>query len=143
MTRRNWDRANQQDRARRHGTESASTLPGVMAPILAQQRAARAREPAVAPRPGPPELLVEPVEIAKFWKNRRGDAVIVQLREYEGHALVDVRQNYTAADGTLKPTGKGLALAVLRLPDLRKAIVKAEARAIELGLLGAGDRDGD
>jgi hypothetical protein len=28
--------------------------------------------------------LPEPIEIAKFWKNRKGEAVIVRLSEYEG-----------------------------------------------------------
>ena len=28
--------------------------------------------------------LAEPVEIAKFWKNRRHDAIVVSLSTYEG-----------------------------------------------------------
>ena len=44
-------------------------------------------------------------------------------------------------DGKLAPTHQGLAMVVLRLPDLAKAITKALAKALELGLLdddGAG-----
>jgi hypothetical protein len=48
--------------------------------------------------------LPEPIEIAKFWANRGGEAVIVRLCELEGQMLVDVRKYYSAADGTLKPT---------------------------------------
>jgi Transcriptional Coactivator p15 (PC4) len=79
--------------------------------------------------------LPEPIEISKFWANRRGEAVIVSLREYEGQALVDIRKHYTAADGTLRPTTKGIALAVRKLPELTLAVAKALKRARELGLL--------
>jgi hypothetical protein len=79
--------------------------------------------------------LPEPVEIAKFWKNRRGEAVIVSLREYEGRALIDCRVHFTNKEGRLQPTSKGLALVVLRLPDLAKAINQALKQARELGLL--------
>jgi pantoate kinase len=71
--------------------------------------------------------LPEPVEVAKFWRNRRGEAVIVSLREYEGRVLIDCRVNFTNKEG--------LSLVVLRLPDLAKAINKAMKQAQELGLL--------
>ncbi len=48
--------------------------------------------------------LSEPVMVAEFWANRRGESVRVQLREYEGRALVDVRKHFTAEDGKLQPT---------------------------------------
>jgi hypothetical protein len=79
--------------------------------------------------------LPEPIEIDKFWANRRGEAVIVSLREFEGVPIVDVRKFYTAADGTLQPTSKGIALSVRKLPELALAIGKALKRARELGLL--------
>jgi Transcriptional Coactivator p15 (PC4) len=79
--------------------------------------------------------LPEPIEIAKFWRNRRGEAIIISLREYEGRALIDCRIHFTNKEGKLKPTGKGFALVVLRLPELAKAINKALAKARELGLL--------
>jgi hypothetical protein len=79
--------------------------------------------------------LPEPVEIAKFWKNRRGEAVIVSLREYEGRVLIDCRVNFTNKAGGFSPTSKGLSLVVLRLPDLHKAITQAMKKAKELGLL--------
>jgi hypothetical protein len=78
--------------------------------------------------------LPEPVEIAKFWKNRRHDAIVVSLSTYEGKNLVDVRM-HAMKEGRLVPTPKGLAMMVLRLPDLAKAINKAMAKAVELGLL--------
>jgi Transcriptional Coactivator p15 (PC4) len=79
--------------------------------------------------------LPEPIEAAKFFCNRRSEAVIVALREYEGVIIVDARRHYTAADGTFKPTKKGLAIVVRRLPDLARAINKAHKIAVELGLI--------
>jgi hypothetical protein len=81
--------------------------------------------------------LPEPVVVAQFWKNRRGEAVVVQLREYNGRVLFDARQHYTDRDGILCPTTKGLSLAVLRLPELAAAVTKALAKARELGLIEA------
>jgi ABC-type amino acid transport substrate-binding protein len=78
----------------------------------------------------PRQTLPEPVEVHKFWANRRGEAVIVA-----GTLIVDVRRHYTAADGTLKPTGKGIALTVAKLPELTAAINKALAKAKQLGLV--------
>jgi hypothetical protein len=79
--------------------------------------------------------LSEPVLIARFWANRRGEAIFVQLRPFEGCALVDVRKHFTAADGTMQPTKKGLSIVVARLPELAAALSKAAAKAVELGLL--------
>lgn len=83
--------------------------------------------------------LVEPVIVHQFWKNRKHDAIVVSLSTFEGRNLIDVRQHYMTKDGKLAPTQKGLAMVVLRLPDLAKAITKALAKAKELGLL---DDDG-
>lgn len=85
--------------------------------------------------------LDEPIEIAKFWKNRRGEAVIVSLSTYEGHNLVDLRTHGTDRTGRLVPTTKGLAIVVLRLPDLAAAVIKALAKARELGLVDAEDAE--
>jgi hypothetical protein len=83
------------------------------------------------PRP----TLPEPVEVHKFWANRRGEAVVVALREYEGTLIIDLRRHYTAADGKLRPTSKGLALAIAKLPELASAVAKALAEARARGLI--------
>lgn len=81
-------------------------------------------------------LLAEPVEIAKFWKNRRrAESVHVSLSEYEGQVLINVRVYVTGTDGIDRPTPKGIAMAIAKLPELARAIVKAEAKAREIGLL--------
>jgi len=79
--------------------------------------------------------LIEPVVVSEFWANRSGESVRVQLREYEGRALVDVRKHFTADNGKMQPTKKGLSIAIARLPDLAVAINKALRKAIELGLI--------
>ena len=84
--------------------------------------------------------LPEPVEIAKFWKNRRHDAIVVSLSTYEGRNIVDVRM-HAMKDGRLLPTTKGVAMVVLRLPDLAKAINKALVKARELELIEADESE--
>jgi Transcriptional Coactivator p15 (PC4) len=80
--------------------------------------------------------LPEPIEIAKFWKNRRrNESVHVSMSEYEGHCLINVRVYATGTDGIDRPTPKGVAMGIRKLPELARALAKAEARARELGLL--------
>jgi len=77
--------------------------------------------------------LSEPVTIAEWWKNRRGESVRLVLNTFEGRNVLDLRTWYTA-DGKLKP-GKGFAAEVRHLPQLASALAKAEAKARELGLI--------
>jgi hypothetical protein len=79
--------------------------------------------------------LDEPIEVAKFFKNRRKDVIVVSLSTYEGRNLVDIRQHFTNEKGQNRPTSKGVAMVVLRLPDLAKGINKALAKAKDLGLI--------
>jgi hypothetical protein len=77
-----------------------------------------------------------PITIQKFWKNRRrSESVHVTLSEYEGHCLINVRVYCTGTDGIDRPTPKGVAMAIGKLPELARALVKAEAKARELGLV--------
>jgi hypothetical protein len=78
--------------------------------------------------------LPEPVMVDRFWRDRAGRAIFTRLTTYEGHNLVDIRTFFTGADGTMQPA-KGLSCSVTRLPDLLKALQKAHAKAIELGLI--------
>jgi hypothetical protein len=78
----------------------------------------------------------EPIQIARFWKSRnRTEHVRVDLSEYKGHALINVRIWQTGSDGVDRPTVKGIALAVRKLPELAKALAQAETTAREAGLL--------
>jgi hypothetical protein len=86
------------------------------------------------------KALPAPIEIAKFWKNRRQiESLHVSLSEYEGHALINVRLYATGTDGIDRPTKKGVAMSIGKLPELARALAKAEATARELGLLDGGD----
>jgi hypothetical protein len=78
--------------------------------------------------------LAEPVTVDRFWKNRRHDAIVTTLSTFEGKNIVDVR-THEMQQGKLVPTKRGVAVVVLRLPDLAKAINKALKQARELGLL--------
>jgi hypothetical protein len=72
-------------------------------------------------------LLAEPITIAEWSKNRRGESIRLVLGQFQGRSIVDLRTWYTA-DGKLKP-GKGFAAEVRHLPRLAAAIAKAEAKA--------------
>jgi len=80
--------------------------------------------------------LNEPITVQKFWKSRRrAESVHVTLSEYEGHCLINVRVYCTGTDGIDRPTPKGVAMGIRKLPQLARALVDAEAKARELGLL--------
>jgi Transcriptional Coactivator p15 (PC4) len=78
--------------------------------------------------------FTEPLTIAEWWKNRRGESIRLVLSQFQGRSIIDLRTWYTA-DGKLKP-GKGFAAEVRHLPRLAAAIAKAEAKARKLGLVG-------
>jgi hypothetical protein len=87
--------------------------------------------------------LDEPVVISKFWKSRNHtEHVRVELSEYQGHPLINVRLWQTGSDGIDRPTVRGIAMTVRKLPALASALAKAEIKARELGLIdddeGAG-----
>jgi hypothetical protein len=81
------------------------------------------------------QALNPAVVVSQFWANRQGESIHIQLLEFEGHALIDLRKYFTDKDGKLLPTRKGLSLVVARLPDLAAAINKAVRKATELGLI--------
>jgi len=82
-----------------------------------------------------PITLAEPIEW-RLWKNRqRRDAIVVSISTFEGRNLIDVRQYFTNEQGQMRPTAKGIALAIDRLPELAKMMDKALRKAIELKLI--------
>ena len=85
--------------------------------------------------------LDAPVVVSKFWKNRRHDIIQVSLSTFEGSNLVNIREHFTDAAGVDRPTRKGIAMTVRRLPALAKAVNDALAKAVELGLIT--DAEGD
>jgi hypothetical protein len=82
-------------------------------------------------RPG----LREPIEVGKFFKNRKGDVVVVQIKEYEGFVFCDIRQFFQDETGVSRPSKKGIAIGLRRLEDLAGLIDRTLAKARELGLI--------
>jgi hypothetical protein len=95
-------------------------------------------------QPARRKTLDAPVEIAKFFKNRRrSDVIVTTLSTYQDKNIVDVRQYFTNERGQLRPTAKGVAMGIGRLVELHASITKALAKARELGLIPADDRAGE
>jgi hypothetical protein len=78
-------------------------------------------------------MLTEPITVAEWWKNRRGESIRLTLSQVQGRSIVDLRTWFTQ-DGKLKP-GKGFAAEIRHLPRLAAALAKAERKARELGLI--------
>jgi len=64
--------------------------------------------------------------VYSFQKNAL-ERVEARVREYKGHRLADLRVHFEAADGTWRPTKKGLALSVDLLGELEKAVAALRA----------------
>jgi hypothetical protein len=84
--------------------------------------------------------LPEPIEIGKFFKNRKGDVIVVAIKQFEGVIFVDARQFFTNTDGISRPTRKGLMIALRHLPQLIALLGKALTRAHALGLIREGGK---
>lgn len=73
-------------------------------------------------------------DISKNWR----ETVRVELDEYNDIQLVSARVWFADEDGELKPTRKGLSVAVKHLPALAAAFADAEREARAAGLLAGG-----
>jgi Transcriptional Coactivator p15 (PC4) len=81
--------------------------------------------------------LTERVETGKFWKSPRAKekVIVAAFNPYEGKNLFDLREHVIGADGVMRPSPRGIAMVVEKLPELHAAIGKALKRARGLGLL--------
>lgn len=79
--------------------------------------------------------LPVPEKVAEFWRNRGGESVRIELREFEGRVVADVRIYFADGKGVLRPSKKGVCLTIHKLPELARGITKALTRARELGLI--------
>jgi Transcriptional Coactivator p15 (PC4) len=77
----------------------------------------------------------EPIVVGKFWKNRKGDMIVVAIKSYEGIVFCDVRQFFQNDAGVSCPTKKGIAISLRKLGELVDLLEKTISRAHELGLL--------
>jgi hypothetical protein len=84
--------------------------------------------------------LPERIEAAKFWKSPRTKekVIVAAFNTWEGRNLIDLREHVIGADGIMRPSTRGIAMVVEKLPELHAAIGRALARAKELGLLDGG-----
>lgn len=73
--------------------------------------------------------------ICQIEKNSR-EELRVQLREFKGHQLLDIRTFYFTSDGgEPKPSPKGVSVAIRLLPQLKEAILEAEQVLKDHGLI--------
>ena len=86
-----------------------------------------------------PEQERAPIEISKFWVTRSGEALITQITFFRGKPFLDCRRHYTDKAGKLAPTKKGFTISLRKLPELAKAVSKAEAEAKAHGLIGGDE----
>jgi|ERR1700732_4463928 hypothetical protein len=73
--------------------------------------------------------------IASWRLNARGERVRVRLDKYGGLDRIDVRAWYRAKGGELKPTRRGISLAVRELPKFARAVRRACRVARKRGLI--------
>jgi hypothetical protein len=82
--------------------------------------------------------LAEPIVVMQMWRNRRRDEVVrISLSRFEGRPIVDVRVFFTTKTGHMQATRKGVAFGIAKLSELRKALEKAELKALDLDLIEA------
>jgi hypothetical protein len=87
-------------------------------------------------RQAPKPALTAPIEVMKLFANRTGDVVVIAIHQIEGGPpILDIRKFVTDEAGVMRPTTKGLAVAIVRAPDLCDGISKAIKVAQQLGLL--------
>jgi hypothetical protein len=60
-------------------------------------------------------------------------------KHQNGRPVIDIRAWWTSNDGELKPGRSGITMSVQHLPSLALALVKAQAAAVEMGLLPIHD----
>jgi hypothetical protein len=84
-------------------------------------------------------VLPEPITIAEWWKNRRGESIRVSLSTYADRNLIDLR-TWSSADGRLKP-GKGFSADIRHLKRILTAFGKAADKATQLGLITDDNHD--
>lgn len=93
-------------------------------------------DPAFATHPEDP--LAEPRVVFQLWKGRqRNECIRLTLSRYKGKPIGDLRVFFTTKTGHMQASKKGIAFSIAKLPELRKALEKAEATAIALDLIEA------
>ena len=75
-------------------------------------------------------------QLAATFPKSKFEEVRVQINEFKGHDLVDLRVYTALKEGEDKiPTGKGISINVSYFSELKEAILKTEALLKENNLL--------
>jgi hypothetical protein len=83
----------------------------------------------------------DPILVAEWPLNNRGEQVRVSIENYKGSWLISVRKWFKIDDGQMRP-GKGLAMSAKNLPRLATAIEHSLATARDRGLIPADEEGG-
>jgi hypothetical protein len=82
--------------------------------------------------------LAEPIIVFQLWKGRqRAECIRITLSRYQAKPVFDLWVFFTTKTGHMQASKKGITVAIAKLPELRKALEKAEATAIDLDLIEA------
>jgi Transcriptional Coactivator p15 (PC4) len=71
--------------------------------------------------------MAEPGIIKDIDKGR-GEVIRIEISEYKGKSLLNIRVWYTDASGEKKPTQKGVTISPEQYQDLKEAIEAAGSR---------------
>ena len=75
-------------------------------------------------------------KLVSFFQKNKFEEVRVQIKEFKGYDLIDIRVYTTVKEGEDKiPTGKGISLNVTHFGDLKKALLETENILRENNLL--------
>jgi predicted DNA-binding protein (UPF0251 family) len=67
------------------------------------------------------------------------ETIQLNLEEFKGHRLCDLRVYCEDDKGSLIPTRKGISIPISLWPQIRAGLIKLEAAMIECGWLDAAD----
>ena len=94
-----------------------------------------------APNRGKENLRARSPELIREFRRSRREIVRVSLDRYKESDLINIRAWFIDAEGELRPTRDGIALAVKHLPALAQALHDALTRAQELGIVTADSEE--
>lgn len=117
----------------RNITQEGAQAPSLPTATKARQNAPRFNSEALA-------AVALPHVVSEWQKNGR-ELVRITLSEYQGRVIIDCRQWYLDKSGELKPSPKGLSLAIAHLPALASGLAAALDLARKNGKLPeSGDK---
>jgi hypothetical protein len=77
--------------------------------------------------------------ILDTWPRNKRESIRVQLCEFQGRPVIDIRTWFDPGTGELKPGRIGITLGVKHLAPLADALVAAYDHATRAGLVSEGD----